>query len=43
MNGYEELDTEIDAISSFREDPVTREVYVTSRGDDALYRLEPAT
>jgi len=42
VDDYVELDTEINAISSFSEDPVTREVYVTSRGDEALYRLEPA-
>ncbi len=41
VDDYVELDTPIDAISSFSEDPVTREVYVTSRGDEALYRLEP--
>ena len=43
VDGYEELDTAIDGIASFSEDPVTREVYVTSRGDRALYRLEPDT
>ena len=42
VNGYSELDTPIDSISSFSEDPATREVYVTSRGDNAVYRLEPA-
>ena len=42
VNGYTELDTPISSISSFSEDPVTREVYVTSRGDEQLYRLEPA-
>ncbi len=42
VDDYAELDTEINAISSFSEDPATREVYVTSRGDEALYRLEPA-
>ena len=43
VDGYEELDTEINGIASFSEDPVTNEVYVTSRGDHALYRLEPQT
>ena len=43
VDGYEELDTEINGIASFSEDPVTNEVYVTSRGDHALYRLEPDT
>ena len=42
VDDYVELDTPVDSISSFSEDPVTREVYVTSRADDALYRLEPA-
>ncbi len=42
VNDYEELDTPIDNIASFSEDPVTREVYVTSQADEALYRLEPA-
>ena len=41
VDNYVELDTPIDSISSFSEDPATREVYVTSRGDEALYRLEP--
>jgi glucose/arabinose dehydrogenase len=45
VNNYSELDTPIDSISSFSEDPVTRDVYVTSRGAQAgqgrLYRLEP--
>ena len=39
---YVELDNDVNSISSFSQDPVTREVYVTSRGDGALYRLEPA-
>ncbi|MDQ2676370.1 MAG: PQQ-dependent sugar dehydrogenase, partial [Actinomycetota bacterium] len=42
VKNYRELDTPVDMISSFSEDPVTREVYVTSRSDEALYRLEPA-
>ena len=42
VKDYVELDNDVDSISSFSQDPVTREVYITSRGDDALYRLEPA-
>jgi glucose/arabinose dehydrogenase len=41
VDDYEELDTAIHRISSFSEDPVTREVYVTAHDDNALYRLEP--
>ena len=42
VKDYVELDNDVDSISSFSQDPATREVYVTSRGDGALYRLEPA-
>ena len=42
VRAYKELDTSISFVTSFAEDPVTREVYVTSRSDGALYRLEPA-
>jgi glucose/arabinose dehydrogenase len=42
VEDYKELDTPVDSITSFSQDPVTDEVYITSRGDGALYRLEPS-
>jgi glucose/arabinose dehydrogenase len=41
VDGYTTLDTPVDNISAFAEDPVTREVHIVSQGDNALYRLEP--
>ncbi len=42
VRGYKELDTPINSVTSFSENPDTGEVHITSRGDGALYRLEPA-
>lgn len=42
VKGFKELDgPTVSAISSFTEDPTTREVYITSLGDGSLYRIEP--
>jgi glucose/arabinose dehydrogenase len=42
VRGFKQIAPAVSLITSFTEDPVTREVYITSRGDGALYRLEPA-
>lgn len=41
VKGYKQIAPAVSFITAFTEDPVTREVYITSRGEGALYRLEP--
>ncbi len=42
VDSYKQIAPEVSLITSFTEDPITREVYITSLSDGALYRLEPA-
>lgn len=42
VDGFKEIGPEVSAISSFTEDPATREVYLTSLGTGEVLRIEPA-